>query len=135
MRKKDNNRVRKPPDPWRHLKVRLTMWATCLAVLVGAVIGLIRTVAPALGIDANEGVSFQEQPFDALIVVFGGLAAAVGFTYLGAVVAAIVAHYFFTRAEVRNEFQSLLWLPGVKTANARLFDRLFPAPRSKNSGA
>jgi hypothetical protein len=111
------------------------MWATCFAILVGAVVGLIRIVAPALGIDPNEGVSFQEQPYDAMIIVVGGLAAAVGFTYLGAVVAAIVAHRFFGRAEVRSEFQSLLWLPGVNTANARLFDRLFPAPRARDSGA
>jgi len=129
------HRVRRYHDPWRHLKVRLTMWTICLAVLVGAVVGLIRIVVPALGIDPNEGVSFQDQPFEAIIVVVGGLAAAVGFTYLGAVVAAIIAHRFFARGEVRSEFQSLLWLPGVKSANARLFDRLFPAPRSSDSGA
>jgi NADH:ubiquinone oxidoreductase subunit 6 (subunit J) len=111
------------------------MWTICLAVLVGAVVGLIRIVVPALGIDSNESISFHDQPFDAMIVVVGGLAATIGFTYLGAVVAAIVAHRFFARAEVRSEFQSLLWLPGIKSANARLFDRLFPAPRSSDSGA
>jgi hypothetical protein len=114
-----------PANPWRSVRLGLLMFAVLLACLAAALLLAWQVIIPALGIDPYEGYSLIREPIPAAILVGSVLLFAMVVCYGGAIAGAWIARRYFTLNEIESEFLSILWLPGTRTANIRLFRLLF----------
>jgi len=114
-----------PVDPWGSVKLGLLMTAVLFACLASAALVSYQVVFPALGIDPNEGILPLEQPIKAAILITSVLFAALVVCYGGAILGAWIAKRHFPLSKIESQFLLLLWLPGTRTANTRLFRSLF----------
>jgi hypothetical protein len=111
--------------PWRSAKLGLLMFAVFLACLAAAALTAFQIIFPALGFDPDDGVLLLEEPFRAALVLSSVLFATVVVCYGSAILGAWIAKKHFPLQDVEIEFLRLLWLPGMRTANTRLFRFLF----------
>lgn len=112
-------------DIWLAVKVRGLVTVIGLVVFIGGLLGLAFWLLPAIGMDPNRGASFDSEPMFTLTLVISALFAVLLFSYLAAIVAALVALRLFPADSVRKEFLWFLGFPGLRSANSRLFDSLF----------
>jgi len=117
--------VADPTKPWRSVKLGLLMFAAQLACLTAALLLAWKVIIPELGIDPYEGYSVIREPVPAAILVGSVLLFAMIACYSGAIAGAWIARRHFALKEIESEFLSVLWLPGTRTANSRLFRCLF----------
>ena len=112
-------------SPWRSVKLGLLMFAVSLVCLAAAILAAFQIVFPAFGIDPNEGVLPLAEPARAALLISCVLLAAGVVSYGSAILGAWIARRHFPLHEVESEFLRLVWLPGTRTANTRLFRYLF----------
>jgi len=112
-------------SPWRTVKLGLLMIAVFLACLSAAAPTAFQVIFPALGFDPDDGVLLLEEPIRAVLVVSSVLLATVVVCYSSAILGAWIAKRRFPLQDIELEFVRLLWLPGMRTANTRLFRFLF----------
>jgi hypothetical protein len=114
-----------PTKPWRSVRLGLLMFAVLVVCFVAAFMLAWQIIIPALGIDPLKGYTLLSDPVSAVFLVSGVLLFAAVVIYGGAIAGAWIAKRYFTLNEIEPEFLRVLWLPGMRTANARLFRRLF----------
>ena len=112
-------------SPWRSVKLGLLMFTVFLACLLAAALTAFQVIFPALGFDPDDGVLLFEEPIKAALVVSSVLLATVVVCYCSVTLGAWIAKRHFPLRDVELEFLRLLWLPGMRTANTRLFRFLF----------
>ena len=114
-----------PASPWRSVKLRLLMSAAQLACLAAALLLAGKVIIPALGFDPFDGYSLVEKPVSAAILIGSVLLVATIACYSGAIAGAWFARRHFALTEIESDFLLVLWLPGTRAANSRLFRYLF----------
>lgn len=102
------------------------MFAVFLACLSVAILVAFQLIFPALGIDPDDGFLPLEEPVKAALLVGSFVLAAMAVCYGSAILGAWIAKRYFPLREIESEFLFLLWLPGMRTTNTRLFRYLFP---------
>ena len=112
-------------SPWQSVKLGLLMFAISLLCLSAAILAAFRVIFPAIGIDPSEGVTLLAEPVRAALLIGCVLLAATVVSYGGVILGAWIARRHFPLLEVESEFLRLLWLPGTRAANTRLFRYLF----------
>jgi len=114
-----------PESPWRTAKLVSLMFAVFLGSLAIAALVTYRIIFPMLGVDPNDGVLLTEEPVKAGLLIASVLFAAIVVCYGSAILGSWIAKRFFPLNEVESEFLRMLWLPGTRTVNSRLFRYLF----------
>ena len=112
-------------SPWRSVRLGLLMIAVLVVCLAAALALAWQVVIPVLGIDLFKGYSLFRDPISASLLVASVLLIAAIAIYGGAIAGAWIAKRYFTLNEIEPEFLRVLWLPGTRTANTRLFRYLF----------